>query len=216
MFQGLRLTSKGLARLGFAWVLMLSACKNLEDFQDRQIKGVLTVDKSAAGNAYLEVWDTELKDYRMLHPGRKIIEIDSGLRSIVIRIFDSRRVLLSTIRVPKSKVQFKNSQLFVSGMDMGQGWDLVGRSVSTPLTTEHYATRDSRSCGSSGGLAGVVWQVVESQSEYIVEFRNLGSEKVWGQLRAKSEMQVSAHQVDLGRQCHPKRVVHREAQELFQ
>ncbi len=196
--------------------LILTGCKNLKLFENREIRGFLKTDKSAAGNEYLEVWDTEVKDHRFIHPGRKIILLKTKYNDVLIKLMDSRRVLLSTIRVPISKIKVDKDNIFISGHDMNQNWDLVGKSVSHFLMTEYLETRHTKKCPNTEEIAGVVWQAQEHQAEYTIEFRNLGSDKVWGSLSAIGNINVSSDRIDLDRRCSPKRIVHRAPLETFQ
>jgi hypothetical protein len=196
-------------------LVTLSGCKNLELFQSKEIKGTLSIDKSAAGNSYLEVWDQSVKDHRFIHPGRKILSIEASRAFIVIKIMDSRRVLLSTVKVDKKKVRIDENSLFISGYDSGQNWDLIGKRISHLLSTEYYPTRNSKKCNDSNEIQGHVWQVLDNQYEYLVQFRNAGSEKVWGEMRAFDGVQTDTKKVNLDKKCTPIKTVHQKIQEIF-
>jgi len=194
---------------------LLTGCKPGQKFEDQEIKGLLTTDKSAMGNDYLEVNDIESNQTRFIHPGKKIITIEHSWGTAKIRILDGRRVQLASIQANLEGTTLTNEKLFISSQHLKQDWDFLATRRKFSLRTEFYPTRYSKSCDNEKGLTGVVWRVFDYRNDYDIKFLVPGTDKVWGQLIATGEHKTETERFEL-KKCLLTKTVHNEAKEFYQ
>lgn len=200
---------------------LFTGCKSV--VEDGEMKGVLTVDKSAFGNAYLEFNDPESKQVRFIHPGRKIITIQrSGVSNLEISMMDARRVQLAKIKVPTSAFKAKTQTFSIPAKSLNQQWDLRGTQKLIPLRTEFHPTRFAIQCqmnncsGSAcSGWKGQLFKVTDFRYDYELIFAPENTNLVWGRFVATGEHRTST-QIELHRSCQPAVTVYEASKELFQ
>lgn len=181
-------------------------CRDVR-FEDQEIKGLLTIDKSAMGNDYLEIKDKESNMTRFIHAGKKIISITKNMTKINVIIMDSRRVQLAYLRIPSGnleKEQYQDNYLFVRASASNQDWDLEIRRQKILLQTEYHPTRNTEKCGQRG-LNNYAWEVSDYRAKYIVRFLVPGTQKVWAELNAVGELVTKAEIVKL-KKCTPPKI----------
>jgi hypothetical protein len=167
--------------------LLLTGCE-ITQFDDKEIKGILSTDKSAMGNEYLEVTDSETKVTRFIHPGKKIISVDRTGAKATIKIYDGRRVLLATVKADLKDVDGTSDRLYIPAERMGQNWDLVAFRTKVLLRRDVLETRASRKC-SGNQLRGSAWNVEDFRHDYEIEFAVPGTgateaKKLWARFHA--------------------------------
>jgi hypothetical protein len=174
-------------------LLIASGCKEI--IIDSEIKGVLSIDKRAAGNNYLEFEDKESKQTRFIHPGRKVIEFKKELSNYEMILMDSRRVQLGRIKIPTSAYSASENTFKLDGAKIGQAWDLAGTRKRVLLRREvHPASRRTKQCNPQNcdsqdctGWIGAVWVVDDFRYDYSIEFL-MGSQP-WGTFVATGSLQ---------------------------
>lgn len=215
-------TTKSLSRLVvkatvlFALILT-GGCKEDERIQDQEMKGVLTVDKAAYGNAYLEAKDGLTNQTRFIHPGKKIISILRDGKALRIEIMDGRRVTLAAFKVSiknLAKENYTKDRLFLKNNELNQPWDLEIIARKFPIATDLIATRASKACA-GGQLRGKLWRVFDYRNYYEVRFLVPHSQTVWGRLVADGEMHTEAAMYKYDK-CTAVHVQHTEYKEIYQ
>jgi hypothetical protein len=201
--------------------LSLTGCKNI--VEDGEIKGILTVDKSAFGNAYLEFNDPVSRQTRFIHPGKKIIQIGrSGVSKIEIVLMDSHRVQLGKLEVPSSAYQSKGQSFFVPAKSLNQNWDLQGQQKVVLIRTEALPRTGAKPCvvskcegGNCKGLIGPIFEVVDYRNDYEIHFSPEGTQLVWGKFLATGELKTEV-KIARASQCVPVAIDHSPSQELYE
>jgi len=201
--------------------LSLAGCKNL--VEDNEIKGVLTIDKSAFGNDYLEFNDPDTQQTRFIHPGRKIIRMNrKGMSNLEITMMDSRQVQLARVVIPTKNFEMKDKSFFVDAKTLQQNWDMKGRQVQIPLKLEYHPKSGARSCkvqgcteGSCQGWTGPVWRVFDYRFDYEIQFHPQGTQLVWGSFKATGEFKTEITE-GVSFKCEPASVTYKAPEELFQ
>lgn len=212
---------KKLLVLAILSIGFLGGCK--EVMEDKEIKGILTTDKSAFGNKFLEFNDKESNLTRFIPEGPKIVQINKkGLNKIEIKLMEERRVQLGRIVLDNDAYSGDANNFVIKSRAMNQDWDLVGSTKTVPLMKETLPTRNSKICQLSNctgdkcsGLKGYVWFVNESRNDIEIKFLVPDTDKVWGHFKAKGSRIVTASVVK-SKECRPRKVIINEDKELFQ
>lgn len=189
-------------------VLVLGSCLVLmtgcDSFSDKEIKGVLTVDKRQYGNDKLEVNDKDSRLTRFIRPGRKILKFEQGMSDFNLTIMESGGAKLARLEIPMSLVQKKDNNIFVEGRKIDQAWDISADKKYQLLQIEYVANRSSEPCQTKEGpgLKGSVWEVKDFRFDYVVHFQNEVTKKDIGLFVATGEQRTSTHNVHL-KSCQP-------------
>lgn len=212
-----------------SFLLVLSGCLNVP--QEKEARGILTVNHSAMANTMLEFPDKTLRQTRFIHPGRKIIEIDRSGVSVKFRMLDSRRVQLAELDIPVSLFSqnrqrpeeffIRSSQIPASQAGGKVLFDIQGivktKLISIERTRTESNTKRCRVAQCSApqsceGVTGEFWEVKEERTDYVINFLVKSTQKVWAEFNAKGEMKVSARQM-ITRECLPEKTVYIKSNE---
>ncbi|OQW48489.1 MAG: hypothetical protein A4S09_04740 [Proteobacteria bacterium SG_bin7] len=188
--------------------LLFAACR--PEFSDKEIKGVLTVDKTQWGNDKLEIYDIDSKLTRFIYPGKKIIQIDQGMKSLDLTLMESGGVKLARLHIPLKHVNLEENKFAVEGQVINQTWDIAGQRQTRVLQVEYIPRTGFKECkfGDQNGLSGDLWEVVDVRYDYIIDFLNEVTKKPIGHFEALGEIKTNYKKVSLGSQCIlPKKII---------
>jgi hypothetical protein len=230
--------------------LLLSSCR--ESYEDSDIRGFLEITERGRatssvtrveGGAYaVVVYDPEAKDFFHIRAGKKIFKLTEKGSSTQLKIMDSRRAPLATIRIPNSAIQ-KSNEFRAAPMEIGQSFGLSS-SRQLVLIRKEYVKKGGRNCDLCGtekkkskrtrleteikvpayrvsgcnGVIGKVWRIIDERYDYEFQFTDdfgAGPDSVIATFRSTGERREPRIDVVKLDACTPSLEIYRDENGMF-